>query len=677
MTNSNALRLFVLVCCLVGVAAAENKPLESPAPDLVLRGRSLPEPTPDFCYEVNRPWVDANPIPSSFGWSSEYVEYHDIVARRLHELIRSEGASAEVARFVKSYENTRERDRVGLTALQPDLRAVDRLRTRADVARLIARFNRSHGDPVNGSSAPTPTPFYVAVWPDPADSRRQSVQLLQGGLGLPGASYYLGEQSAMVEVREKYRAHVARILDLAGTKGPAQAAARALQIESALARFQYDLVKLQGAQERNRHFTLTQLEEFAPAFDWRTFFREARIDAHAEILVPQAGFIRSATDLLSTAGPEDLRAYFRWQLLLRYSMFLASPYVEASEDFFNRTVQGAEDVAGTSQFAEEYAAIYLPDELSFAYVQRYVTAASRKKALQIAENVRAAFRERIRVATWLSERSRAEAQHKLDRLEIGMLYPDGGGAAQKVSLSETDLVGNLVKLNERLYDEKLHRLERATDRRRWWYPPIGIDGSYSATQNALIITAGRALPPLFDPGADDPANYGGLGTLIGHEMGHALDNQGSQYDADGNHLDWWDADDKREFERRSARLIDQYNRYAPLPDIRLNGEAELSENIGDLVGLAVGYEALQRARKAQGKALTTDDERGFFRAWATRWRVQYARPLLVRILTSDTHPPLQYRCTVPLSNFNRFYEVVGIGTNSPAYLPPTERVSIW
>jgi len=616
-------------------------------------------------------------MSSSFGWASEYVEYHDIVAQRLRDILRGGGAPLEVVHFLKSFDDTKERDRVGLAVLQPDLRAIEMLRTRADVARLIARFNRSHGDPIPGSISATPTPFYTVVWPDPADARRQSIQLLQGGLGLPGTSYYLGEQPAMVGMLEKYRAYIAYTLELAGTKDPAQVAARALQVESALARFQYDLVKLQGGQERNRRYTLTQLEQFAPAFDWRTFFREARIAVNAEIVVPQADFIRSATELLSTRSPEDLRAYFRWQLLRRYSMFLATPYVAAAEDFYNRTLQGAKDVPGATQLAEEYTAIYLPDELSSAYIQRYVSPASRKKAQEIAENVRAAFRERIRSATWLSERSRAEAQRKLDRLEISMLYPDSGQRPSKMPLSETNLVGNLVKLNERAYDERLQQLQRPTDRRRWWDPPISISGSYSASQNALIISAGRALPPLFDAAADDPANYGGLGTLIGHEMGHALDNQGSQYDADGNHRDWWDANDKREFERRSARLIEQYNEYAPLPDIRLNGQAELSENIGDLVGLTIGYEAFQRARQAEGKALTTDDERRFFRAWATRWRVQYAQPFLVRILTTDTHPPLQYRCTVPLSNFSRFYDVVGLGADSPAYLPPSERISIW
>ena len=204
-----------------------------------------------------------------------------------------------------------------------------------------------------------------------------------------------------------------------------------------------------------------------------------------------------------------------------------------------------------------------------------------------------------------------------------------------------------------------------------------VNGSYSVSLNSLTITAGRVLPPLLDMAAGDPENYGGLGTLVGHEMGHALDNQGSQYDADGNRRNWWSAQDKREFERRTARLTQQYSRYQPVVGIALNGSAELSENIGDLTGLSVGYQALKQLRKSQQRPLTPQDEQRFFQAWATRWRVQYTEPMLVRVLKSDTHPPLQYRCTVPLSNFDPFYKVVGLDRNSPAYLAPEERVSIW
>lgn len=641
----------------------------------VLVGRSVPDGISDFCFDVNRSWTETSPIPGSYPWNSEYVEQADEVSARLRDIVWAQDAPANIRRFLASFMDLGSRDEEGLKPLTSALSRIDALRTRSDFAALIASFNRSHKDLVPGVRFPTPTPFFVDVWPDPRDSRRQLARLSASGLGLPDRSYYLDSDSD--GVRTEYEAHIAKIFALAGVTNARQMAARALKVETAIAQAQGELADVHDGGPGAETFTLDGLADLAPEFDWPAFYDNAALQPTDEILVVQPRYIRDVTHLITSLPLDDSKAYFRWQLLHRYAPFLSSQYDAAQFDFFGRVVQGESERPGTRQLAQTYVEAFFANDLSDEYVQRFVAARDRAAAQAIAEDVRAAYQNRLQTTSWLSQSARREAVLKLDNLLIGMLYPDQHSSPPPIALSASDLPGNLMRLSQQAYALQLQRLRRPTQRDAWWDAPISVSGAYSVSANALIVTAARAASPLFDVAADDPENYGGLGTLVGHEMGHALDDRGSQYDEDGNLRSWWSDDDRREFERRTARLAEEYSRMEPLPGLHVDGRAVLSESIADLSGLSVGFDALKIARGREDRELSADDERRFFEAWARRWRVQYTQPLLTRVLKSDTHPPLQYRCSLPLLNFDSFYDVVGMDSDSPLYLSPADRVTIW
>jgi putative endopeptidase len=603
------------------------------------------------------------------------VEQADEVSGRLRDLVWSDQAPLVVREFLASFTDLAARDRAATKPLEGAFRAIEELRGGPDLATLIARFNRSHKDLITGARFPTPTPFYLEVWADPRDPRSQLAQLAESGLGLLDRSYYFDTKSE--PLLAQYRAHIQKAFALAGMPDSGGLAQKALAVETAIAKLQGDLAELQDGGRNAQPLGLEGLATLAPDFDWHAFFREAGLGADDELFVRHPQFVRDVTHLIATQPLSDTKAYLRWQLLRRYSPFLSPQYADAAFEFFGRTLQGSSEPQELRRMAQTYAEFFFAWELSNEYIERFLSAQEKSAAQAIAETVRAAYRTRIESADWLSDAARAEALRKLENLTIGMLYPEQQERPAPLVLSAEDLTSNLMKLSERAYEADMQRLRRPTQRGAWWDPPIAVSGSYSVTANTLIITAARASGPLFAVSADAPENYGGLGTLVAHEMGHAFDNQGSQYDANGTLRSWWSDAEKLEFERRAAALVDQYGRLEPMPGMRVDGRATLSENIADLSALTVGFEALRIERRRQGRDVSPDDKRRFFEAWARRWRVLYTEPLLVRVLRSDTHAPLQYRCSIPLSNFSPFYEAIGLATDSPLYRPMAERVSIW
>ncbi len=650
-----------------------------------LQGRTLADGEFDYCFEVNRPWLESNPLPPDRPWLSEYVEVYDIVQERLQKIVfesdESFSVSANVSHLYQSYSNIERRNTLGVQALAHELEIIEEMRTPEDVARIIARFNRLHSDRSGGTRSPVPAPFSIDVWPDSKNSNRELVHLLQSGLSLPDKSYYLDDNASLIETRGKFREHITKIFTLANTEADisniARTAADVLEVETKLAKLQWNLTEQQDVRERSRQFSIDELERFAPDFKWRIFFKEAAIASDIAIALEQPSFVRSAAQMLVTLPADKLRAYFRWQLLQHYANYLSEPFGDATFDFYGKELSGLKAKPSFRQSAMELLRFQLEDELSLVYLERYFPSSMKVKAQAIAENVRRAYIERIDKASWLASTTRDEAKRKLTKMRVEIAYPDRTLEPPSVTLQSDELIENLMRLSQRDYEGLLKKLTKPTDRQRWWNSPLGFGGSYSTSRTMLIISAGRLQAPLFSVTASDAENYGGLGTLIGHEMGHALDNQGSEYDADGNVRDWWTQEDRQEFARRTEQLAKQYSRYQPLPGMLVDGDATLSENIADLAGLTIGYHAFELAMKDQSKVIAVTDQRTFFESWARRWRVQYNNALLTLVLKSDSHPPLQYRCTAPLANFSLFYEAIDIEETNPAYIVPENRVTVW
>lgn len=627
-----------------------------------------PQSPDDFCEKVNSTWVASTDIRADQPWNGEFVEAYNRVHEQIKSIVVSSAtdersiSNRTVNTFYQSALDNKTRDRLKLKPLAEDMREIAKLHSPADLARLMASFNRRH----QASTEGTPVPFVLQIWTSDRDSSRYTPVLLQSGLGLPSREYYLDADPRVSRIREKYLAYMERIFALAGDRQSKTSAKAAFDMEMKIAQLHWTEVQTQDRSLR-REMSIKELHHMAPGFLWNTYFQSAGLKRGALISVQQPSFIAAVVSLLKKLPPGKVASYFRWQLLSHYSPYL-TPSMANNVAKFRQSLYGSASVPTDEDAAINLVQSYLPTELDAAYIKKYFTPASKLAAQQIAERIRVVFLRRVENSNWLSAVAKMEAVKKLQSLRIEIGYPDQLPIAEPIDLDTHQLIGNLIKISRRNYLNGLRNLSRKVDRTAWWSSVTDIGGSYTQEVNTLIIPAGRLQASLFDINGSDAYNLGGLGSLIGHEIGHALDNQGSQHDAVGSVRDWWTSNDHVAFTQRTSALIAQYSSYEPMPMLHVDGAATLSENIADLSGLTLAYEAL-RLNAPSGELSQQERER-FFEAWARRWRVKYTDAMLVRVLKSDSHPPYQYRCSGPLRNFAPFFDTY----NLPV---PMDMVSIW
>jgi predicted metalloendopeptidase len=550
-------------------------------------------------------------------------------------------------------------------ALSGTLRRIAEFQSSADLARLVAVMGRRHRDLVEGSVYQAPAPFLISVWIDDSDSTRNIAVLTQSGLGLPGREYYLDQADSLAVMRQRYLDQIRGALAHVGRQADDDAA-DVLKFETEIARLQWSSTQLQDRAARQK-VTLRELLELAPGFDWAVYFDESGLSRSDAVSLREPAYVAKVVGLFRDTPRETIQNYFRWQLLRHYAPYLGREIGQPIAAFYEQSVLGMKDASTAGQIAINAVETYLADDLAELYLDKYFSKRTKSAVMYIAEDVRAAFIEQLRASEWLSRGSKVEAIEKIKRLNIEVGYAEQMSNRTHAPVEPGDLIASLMALSERAHREQIESLHRAADRKHWWMSPLGVNAAYSQTANTLIIPAGRLQPPMFDAGASDEANFGGVGTLIGHEMGHAIDNQGRQYDATGQIRDWWSKTDVNSFDERTRRLVQQYAGYEPLPNEHLNGLATLSENIADLVGLTVAHQALTMRKHGH---TTADSERQFLSAWAQRWRVKYSDALLLRVIKSDTHAPYQFRCSGPLENFGPFYDTVNVSR-------PANLLSIW
>jgi predicted metalloendopeptidase len=626
-------------------------------------------PAEIFCRQETTSWSDATTIRPDRPWASEFVDSYDRVQERIEALIdesrrkRDTRSAENIANLYEAAIHAGETTRP-LDALSGTLRKIAELKSSADLASLIAAMGRQHRDLIEGSVYPAPAPFLVSVWIDDSDTGRNMAVLTHSGLGLPGREYYLDKASPLAIIRQGYLQQIRGALDHLG--GQASDAVDVLRFETEIARLQWSSTQLQDRTARMK-VKLGELQRLAPGFDWTVYFDETGLSRSNPISLREPAYVAQVIALFRATPRKTIQNYFRWQLLRHYAPYLGQEIGQPISAFYEQSVLGMKEASTPKQIATTVVETYLVDSLVKLYLDKYFSEGSKLAVMSIAEDVRAAFIEQLRASEWLSGDSKAEAIDKIKRLNIEVAYPEQIGHRTQAMIEPGDLVISLMALSDRAHREQIAKLNQTARRNEWWMSPLSVNASYSQTANTLIIPAGRLQPPMFDAAASDETNFGGVGTLIGHEMGHAIDNQGRQYDARGLIRNWWSETGAKSFEERTNRLVQQYASYEPLPNEHLDGFATLSENIADLVGLTVAHKGLILRKHGD---IESDSMRRFLSAWARRWRVKYSDPLLLRVIKSDTHAPYQYRCSGPLENFAPFYDAINVPR-------PANLLSIW
>ena len=659
-----------------GVAAAEAPRV--PRFSIDYMDRSF-EPGQDFYRFADGGWVKSNPVPPDKSRWGAFMELQERNWSLIHEILEStvssalpEGSPAQkVADFYRSALDTNRLEELGFKPLRADLGRIEEVRSPEDLLRLLADFH------ARGVSAC----FARSAAPDARNSSVYAFYLSQGGLGLPDRDYYLSERFA--NIRAAYVAHIAKMLAMLGD-APELAKAEAatvMDMETALARASKPRADLRDPIANYHKFKVADFASTFPEIDFKAYLEAAGLGSLSELVVRQPEFFQALYELREDHPLEDWKTYLRWHLVRATAPYLHAAAENESFAFYGKVLREQEVQEPRWQRAARVLDSEIGEALGELFVAKNFPPAARTRMKELVGNLKAVFRDRLQKLEWMSEPTRRKALAKFDRFTQKIGHPDKFRDYSKVEIRPDDFLGNVQRADAFETQRQLRRVGQPVDRTEWRMTPQTVNAYFSPPLNEIVFPAGILQPPFFDMTMDDAVNYGGIGVVIGHEITHGYDDQGWKYDAEGNLNDWWTEADARAFEASAQRVVDQYNAYEPLPGLHVNGKLTLGENIADLGGTSIAYEALERALArdpAKRKKLDgfTPEQR-FFLSLSQVWRTNTREAELRRLVTVDPHSPGQFRAIGPHVNLKEFYDAFGIRAGAPMWRAPELRAKIW
>jgi putative endopeptidase len=626
-----------------------------------------------FAY-ANGGWLAANPVPADrSSWGS-----FDILAERGLDDLRTLLEQAQAATSPDTnqamvgalYRSAMQESRIeaqGIQPMQPELARIAALQTPAEIAEyLIAQH--AQGDSIV---------FGVFAAPDFNDADLMIAYASQGGLGLPDRDYYLKTDADSATIKSKYLSHIQNMLMLAG-EAPAsaeQAAARVLAFESQLAEASLSRVERRDPINRYRMRTLAEANADTPNFDWSKLFA-ASGQSVSSFSLPAPKFFQTFGTMLKSESAQSWRDYLRWNALRGSAAYLSKPFVDESFAFYGKTLRGAQEQRVRWKRMVELTSGSLGEPLGQLYVAKHFPPAAKAQALALIDDLRVALKARLENLAWMSDATKREALSKLSTFRPKIGYPDVWRDFSGLNLSQDDLLGNMRAIAAFEHRYRFARIGKPTNREEWAMSPQTVNAYYASQANEIVFPAAILQPPFFDPNADMALNYGGIGAVIGHELLHGFDDQGSKFDAKGLQRNWWTADDRKRFEERTAKL-DQQASKTVVADLPINGKLTMGENIADLGGVTIAYDALKvaLARAPQPLIDGFSQEQRFFLSWAQIWRRNMRPEALKVMINTDPHAPPSFRVNGPLGNKVAFAEAFGCKANDAMMNP--ERVEIW
>ncbi|MGA4845024.1 M13 family metallopeptidase [Streptomyces sp. G5(2025)] len=636
-------------------------------------------PQDDLFGHVNGHWLDTEKIPEDRSSWGPFVQLADTAEQQVKEIIQelaaeASGAPSEDARKIAAlYASFMDEETIaarGLAPAQPLIDEVGRLRDVRELAVFLGRFERVGGSGLFGS--------YIDS--DDRDSDRYLFNILQGGLGLPDESYYRDEKFA--EIREKYVAHLTRLLALGGHTAPEAAAKTVLTLETRLAAGHWERAETRDVLKTYNLTSLDELLALAPEFDWRGYVKglggsDATI---AETCVRQPSYLAHLSAVLAEVPIEQWRDWALTRVLRACSPYLTDDFVQNNFEFYGRTLNGTPELRARWKRAVAFVEDAIGEAVGKEYVARHFPPSSKAKMDDLVANLLEAYRQSIARLDWMTDETKERAYEKLATFRPKIGYPETFRDYSALQVSADDLLGNAQAAAAFESDRQLAKIGSPVDRDEWFMLPQTVNAYYNPGTNEICFPAGILQKPFFSPDADPAENYGGIGAVIGHEIGHGFDDQGAQYDGAGNLNDWWTAADKAAFEAKSKALIKQYDGFSPrnLPGESVNGSLTVGENIGDLGGLTIGHTAylisLAGAPMPESDGLTGSQR--LFTNWAYCWRTKRRKEQEQQYLTIDPHSPPEFRANI-VRNLDEFHEAFGTVEGDGLWLDPAERVRIW
>jgi putative endopeptidase len=643
-------------------------------------------PGADFFSFANGSWLKHTEIPadrSRWGVASELMQQTELQLRTLLEatIAAAPSPGSEARKVADHYASVMDEAAIeaqGIKPLEPALARIAALKTKADLARELGASLRADVDALNNTDMETDRLFGLWVSPGFDSPNRNVPYLLQGGIGMPNRDYYLGDDARMQELRQKYQAHVAAILGLAGIADAPAKAAKVVALETKIARAHASRQDSSQVLKANNPWRLTDFGARAPGLDWGAFFHAAGLETAPMIMVWQPSAVIGEAALVGSEPLADWQSWLSFHALDRRARLLPKAFVDEDFAFYEGALRGTPQMEERWKRALRSTNAALPDALGKLYVERHFAPEAKARLQEMVQAIVAAFRDRVEALDWMAPETKAKALAKLSTLYVGVGYPDRWIDYGGLEVIAGDPVGNVERAELAEYRRSLAKLGTAVDKSEWWMAAQVVNALNIPLQNALNFPAAILAPPFFDPNAPSAANYGAIGAVIGHEISHSFDDQGAQFDASGKLTDWWTKADRDHFEASGQRLVEQYDAYQPLDDLHVNGKLTLGENIADLAGVAASHEAWRASLGGEPAPVVKGftGEQQFFLAWAQTWRGKQREPALRQQLITDGHAPGAYRAAT-VRNIDAWYEAFDVKPGQALYLEPSARVRVW
>jgi putative endopeptidase len=634
--------------------------------DLSSRDTSV-RPGDDFQRYAAGKWLDANPIPADKSSNSIGSEVNDRNQERLRSIVTSAPKDSQLGALYASYLDEARLEQLDAAPVKADLARIDAIKSKAEFTQFMAGTLSDFGSSL----------FGVGTLPDPNNPAMNTLYVGTSGMGLPDRDYYLLDKYN--PQRDAYRAYIERTLALVDTPNAAATADGILAFETEIAKLSWDKTDLRDIDKLNNMMTEAELAAYAPGFDWAPYLKAARVSGVVpKAMVADNTAIKALAALYAQTPLDTLKSWQRFKVASQASPYLSKRFVDSNFEY-------AKVLSGTKQLRPRWRRGIdqvdgrLGELLGETYVQRYFAPSSKAMMEELVGNLKKAAAVRIKGNSWMSDATKQAALTKLDKMQVMVGYPEKFRDYSRLVMKGDDLYGNVKRSNAFEWDYQLSELGKPVDKKKWGMSPATVDAYNAFFENKIVFPAGILQAPFFDPQADAAVNYGSIGAVIGHEIMHGFDDQGRKFNENGAAKDWWTKEDAERFKALTAELGKQYSSYEAAPGVFINGEFTMGENIGDMSGLEVAYEAYKMSLGGKAAPVVdglTGDQR-FFLAFAQAWRGNQRDDAIKTQVASDPHSPRRFRIIGPLRNLDAWYTAFNIAPDSKFYIPPEKRVRIW
>ncbi len=635
------------------------------------------KPGDNFADYVNGTWLKTMKIPAdkaSYGaFDMLYDQSQKDVKAIIEEAAKSNAADGsdeqKIGDYYASFMNRKDRNAKGLTPIQPEMQAIDAIANYDDLAGYFGTANRT------GISIP----FNISVYTDFKDPTKNILITWQGGLGLGEREYYTSADAKMADIRKKYVAHVEKMLQLGEVANPAESAAKIMALETSLAAQHMKKEDTRDMVKLYNKYATADLKTLIPDFNWTAMLTKGSIEKEKSIVVTQVEYLKNLNTIIKNTPIDTWKTYLKWGLINKSASLLTTELDNQSFEFYSKTLNGTEKQEEDWKRAVSTVNGGLGEVVGKVYVEKHFSPEAKERMVTMVKNLLKAYAESIKKLDWMSADTKKEALRKVDKFMIKIGYPDKWRDYSSLKIAKNDLYGNAQRATEFEYQRNLNKLGKPVDRTEWGMTPQTVNAYYNPSLNEIVFPAAILQPPFFDLKADDAVNYGAIGAVIGHEIGHGFDDQGSTFDGDGVLKNWWTEADLTAFKAKTGALVAQYNSFKAFPDLSVNGSYTLGENIGDLGGLSIAIKAYRESLDGK-EAPVLDGFTGMqrvFLGWGQVWGEKTREEALRSQIARDPHSPAKFRINGVVRNVPEFYEAFDIKPTDSLYLAPDKRVKIW